>query len=142
MSVKLEFVDTNVLLYAYDNTNPEKQGKAADLIEKLWLQRTGAISIQVTQEFLNNIRRKVTSALTLEEAIDVIERFSDWRVHSPTLENVARAARNVERFKVSFWDALILESAAALGCDTVWSEDLNHGQVYGTVMVKNPFLES
>jgi predicted nucleic acid-binding protein len=141
MSVRPEFVDTNVLLYAYDNTNPAKQAKAADLIERLWLERTGAISIQVTQEFLNNIRRKVASALTLEQALGVVERFSDWHVHSPNLENVIAAARSVERLKVSFWDALILESATALGCDVVWSEDLNHGQVYGGVTVKNPFLE-
>ncbi len=140
MSVKLEFVDTNVLLYAYDNTNPVKQGKAADLIERLWLQRTGAISIQVTQEFLNNIRRKVASGMTLEDAIGVMGQFSDWQIHSPNLENVLTAARNTERFKVSFWDALILESALALGCAVVWSEDLNHGQVYAGVRIQNPFL--
>lgn len=142
MNAKLEFIDSNVLIYAYDTSELLRHTQAKALIRRLWQSGNGAMSIQVTQEFTYNISRKVKRPLQLNEVADILEEFKPWKFHSPTLENVARAARSVEHFKVSFWDALILESASALGCGIVWSEDLNHGRVYAGVKIQNPFLET
>ena len=62
-----------------------------------------------------------------------------WPVHSPALSNVLSAARQAEQSNISFWDAMIIESARAMGCSILWSEDLNSGQKFGTVTVRDPF---
>jgi predicted nucleic acid-binding protein len=135
----MEFVDTNVLLYAYDTAAGQRHDDAAHLVDRLWSERSGAISVQVLQEFFVNSTRKVAAPLTPEAAVDRLRSLSRWRVHSPLADDVVSAASLSHRHQLSFWDAMIVRSAAELHCEILWSEDLNDGQVIEGVRVRNPF---
>lgn len=134
-----QFIDTNILLYAYDRSAGIKRDVAAGLLRGLWETRCGRISVQVLQEFYVAATSKVRAPLSRETALRVVEDYGHWRVHSPTVADVTRAAHIQERYQISFWDAMIIQSAARLSCTTLWSEDLNPGQVYEGVTVRNPF---
>lgn len=135
----LQFVDTNVLVYAHDRSAGAKHARAKALFAELWESQTGCLSIQVLQEFYVTITRKVANPLSRQTASQIMADLSVWKVHSPNAQNVLEAIHLQDRYDVSFWDAMILTSAAQLGCQTVWSEDLNAGQRYGDVRVINPF---
>jgi predicted nucleic acid-binding protein len=134
----MEFVDTNILLYAYVATG-EKHEAAGALVDRLWRERRGAISVQVLQEFYVNATRKVTETIDPGIAVDRLKSLVRWRVHSPLPDDVIAAATLSSRHQLSFWDAMIVRSAAELRCDTLWTEDLNDGQVIEGVRVANPF---
>jgi predicted nucleic acid-binding protein len=139
MSVKLEFIDTNILLYAHDPSEPHKHAAAKALLERLWQERTGCLSVQVLQEFFVNASKKLSIPLEVSTARAVIEDYSQWIVHTPTPKHVLAAIDLQTNHRTSFWDALILTSALELGCSVVWSEDLNSGQKYAGMEVRNPF---
>jgi predicted nucleic acid-binding protein len=140
MSGDRAFVDTNVLVYAHDASAGIKRDQARSLLIDLWESGRGCISVQVLQEFFVTVTRKVPEPLDVGTAVAVISDLSRWRVHSPSPEDVVAAAELHGRHRVSFWDAMILRSAAALGCRIVYSEDLNHGQDHDGVGVFNPFV--
>lgn len=135
-----QFIDTNILVYAHDVTAGMKHERARDLTQRLWLTRQGCLSIQVMQEFYAVVTRTKSSSLTPEVAARIISKLSEWTVHRPTVDSVLGAIRIQARHHISFWDALIIQSAYELGCATIWSEDLNPGQSYESVTVINPFL--
>ncbi len=137
-----EFVDSNVLVYAHDVTAGRKREVAKQLLARLWIDGHGCLSIQTLQEFVVNATRKVPKPISVEEAQEVVTALSDWTVHSPEPADVVAALKRQGRYKISFWDAMILESAVCLGCDLMWSEDLSSGQIYDGVEVRNPFDES
>lgn len=134
-----EFVDSNVLIYAHDVTAGRKHLIAKDILIRLWTGRNGCLSIQTLQEFVVNATRKVAQPISSEQAQEVITALSDWTVHSPEPADVVSALKRQARYKISFWDAMILESAVCLDCGLVWSEDLSSGQIYDGVEVRNPF---
>lgn len=134
-----QFVDTNVLIYGHDVSAGEKHRQAATLIQKLWHDRQGCLSIQVLQEFYVNVTKKVARPLTTPDAIQIISDLSTWQVHSPSPADVLQAIRLQERYQINFWDAMIITSASRMGCKVLWSEDLSPGQTYDQVMVANPF---
>ncbi len=137
----MRFIDTNVLIYAIGRGAAEgaKSQKAQSLLQ----ERDLAISTQVVQEFYVQATRATRrDPLSHDEAVDFIETLCEFPVQETTLELVRAALRTKERFKISYWDAAILEAARALGCDTVLSEDLNDGQNFDGVRVVNPFLQS
>ena len=142
MSAKLayHFVDTNILVYAYDTHAGEKRLMASSLLDELWTNHTGCLSIQVLQEFYATITRKVKNPLDSVNAAQIITDLSAWKIHSPTPQDVITAIEIHQRFQINFWDAMILQSAQSLGCEIVWSEDLNPDQIYNNVVVSNPFL--
>lgn len=133
------FVDTNVLLYAHDASAAEKREAARSLLRELWATGEGCVSVQVLQEFFVNVTRKVPKPLGAEDAALVVSDLSRWRVHAPGAEDVLGAIDLHRRSGVSFWDAMILHSAGKLGCEVLYSEDLNAGQRYDGVRVSNPF---
>lgn len=135
----LQFVDTNILIYAHDLSAGEKHVRARKLIEDLWQSGEGCLSIQVLQEFYVNVTQKVAKPLPAEAAAQIIADLSVWDVHSPRAEDVLGAIQLQQQYPLSFWDAMIVASAHQLGCPVLWSEDLNPGQVYGQVEVKSPF---
>jgi predicted nucleic acid-binding protein len=135
----LQFVDTNILIYAHDVSAGQKQIRARKLLEDLWQSELGRLSIQVLQEFYVNVTQKVAKPLPTEEAAQIVADLSAWEVHCPRMEDVLDAIRVQERYQVSFWDAMVIASAVALGCQILWSEDLNPGQVYDQVQVQSPF---
>lgn len=135
----LEFVDTNVLLYAYDRSAGSRHERAAQLVGDLGAQRRGAISVQVLQEFYVNATRKIAEPLSHDLALQRLRILCRWPLHVPRAHDVTRAAELSRTAQLSFWDAMIIRSASAIGCTTVWSEDLNHEQRIADVTVRNPF---
>jgi predicted nucleic acid-binding protein len=133
------FVDTNLFVYAHDESAGRKREIARDLITGLWESRSGCASVQVMQELFVNLTRKVPKPLCAREAAALIEDLSAWTVHSPGVRDVLYAIELHELMDVSFWDAMILTSANSLGCRVLYSEDLSAGQTYDGVLVVNPF---
>jgi predicted nucleic acid-binding protein len=140
MSDNRQFVDTNVLVYAYDVTAGDKHSHARALAEELWDNREGCLSIQVLQEFFVTTTRKIPKPLEALAAARIIDDLAHWHVHAPAASDVLAAIDIHQRTGASFWDAMILRSAKELGCGTLHSEDLNPGQEYEGVQVSNPFL--
>lgn len=134
-----EFVETNVLLFAYDPSAGERHRLARGLVGRLGRERTGAISVQVLQEFYVNAVRKAAVPMRPVDARARIEVLSRWPVHSPRPLDVIAAADLAEQHRLSFWDAMIVHSARELGCSTLWTEDLNPGQLISGVLVADPF---
>lgn len=135
------FLDTNILVYAHDRMAGSKQKRAVRLTEQLWNDGIGVISTQVLQEFCYTVRRKLTRPLSLDDTYSVVQQYLAWHVviNSPT--STLEAIEMEARFKLSFWDALILHAAQRGGAKILYSEDFSHGQLYGEVRVLNPFLE-
>jgi predicted nucleic acid-binding protein len=91
------------------------------------------------QEFYVTVTHKVSKPLDIPAATRIIRDLSYWRVHSPVPNDVLAAIDLHERYRISFWDAMIIHSASQLGCRTLWSEDLNPRQVYDGIELLNPF---
>ena len=139
MSANRRFVDTNVLVYAHDVTAGDKHSRARALVEELWDNRQGCLSVQVLQEFFVTTTRKIPKPLEASAAARIIEDLAHWHVHAPAAHDVLAAVDIHQRTGVSFWDAMILRSAQELGCQVLHSEDLNPGQDYEGIQVANPF---
>ncbi len=140
MSGNRTFVDTNVLVYAHDVTAGDKHGRARALLEELWDTREGCLSVQVLQEFFVTTTRKIPKPLEAPAAGQIINDLALWHVHAPAARDVLAAIDIHQQSGASFWDAMIIRSAQELGCQTLYSEDLNPGQTYAGVRVSNPFL--
>jgi predicted nucleic acid-binding protein len=139
MSGNRQFVDTNILLYAYDATADDKHERARELVERLWDTRDGCLSVQVLQEFFVNVTRKIPRPLDASTAKAVVADLARWRMHVPAADDVLGAIGIHQRTGISLWDGMIVRSAAEIGCAVICSEDLNHGQIYSGVRVVNPF---
>jgi predicted nucleic acid-binding protein len=133
----MEFVDTNIVIYAHDSSAGEKRRASESLIERLTLGGAGAVSTQILVEFYAAATRKF--GLRKEDAAAIIADFGSWTVHRLGHADLLAATLLHSRHKVSWWDALVLQSAQALGCEILWTEDLAHGQRYGSVTVRSPF---
>lgn len=133
------FVDSNVLVYAHDAGAGERHRVARELVEGLWEDRSGVLSTQVLQEVWVNVRRKAARPVSRAEALRLIEDYSRWQVVVNDAASVVEAIRLEERFKISFWDALIVHAAQSAGVSRLYSEDLSDGQDYGPVEAVNPF---
>ena len=133
----LVFVDTNVLIYAMDEGNPKKQEAAQMWRAELWKTRCGRVSFQVLQEFYSNISRKWPAARTHAQA--EIRSLLAWKPISMDGDILDRAWRIEERYKISFWDALIVSAAKAASCRYLLTEDLQAEQELDGVVVVNPF---
>ncbi|MDR0285213.1 MAG: PIN domain-containing protein [Propionibacteriaceae bacterium] len=135
-----QFVDTNILLYAYDSSAGDKHERAAELVLRLARTGQGALSVQVLQEFYVNAVFKIARPLTHEQALLRLRALSQWYVHSPLASDVLAAAELRQRYQLSLWDAMIIQSASRLGCQTLWTEDLNASQVISGVAIRNPLV--
>jgi len=136
------FVDTNILIYAHDLSAGIKRERARDLVDQLWNTGTGVLSIQVLQEFCVNLRRRVSPPLPAEEVRSLIRDYLTWEVVVNRADSVLSALDLEARFKISFWDALILHAAENSGATILYSEELSPGQQYGAIRVVNPLLGS
>ena len=134
------FVDTNVLVYAEDSDAGDKRNRARDLIVELWDSQDGVISVQVLQEFYVTVTRKLTKKMPSKKASAIVEEYLAWRVIDNTAELLGSALRLHNEARLSLWDALIVEAALDAGCDRLYTEDLNPGQTFSSLVVVNPFL--
>ncbi len=133
-----KFLDTNILVYAYDLDAPAKRAVALRLVQDGWsaLGET-AISVQVLQELHVNLRKSGVSQI---DATQVVRDFAIWPVVDNNLSLLQSALEESARWKISLWDALIVAATRASGASELITEDLNHGQDYGGIRVTNPFL--
>ncbi|MGB9814160.1 MAG: PIN domain-containing protein [Thermovenabulum sp.] len=136
----LQFVDTNVLVYAHDASAGRKHEIAKELLKELWDTRKGCLSTQVLQEFYVTITKKVKKPLSPLQASQIISDLGFWKLDMPDVGDILEAIQISQRYMISFWDSLIICSAINLDCDVIWSEDLNPGQYFDKIKVVNPFL--
>jgi len=136
------FVDTNILLYAHDQSAGVKHERARALIEKLWDSGGGVLSTQVLQELCVNLRRKTAHPLSVEHTRALLQDYLSWEIVINTAESILEALVIEQRYIISFWDALIIQAAGSAGASIVYSEDLADGQKYGSLRVINPLSHS
>jgi predicted nucleic acid-binding protein len=134
-----EFLNTNILVYAFDTTAGTRHEIARELVDRLLDEGSGLTSIQVLQELLVTLTRKVPSVLPIATAVEIVEDLGTWPVFVPAVDDVVAAARLAGSARISFWDAMIVHAAASLGASVLWSEDLSSGQILAGVPVRNPF---
>jgi predicted nucleic acid-binding protein len=132
------FVDTNILMYAHDASAGAKHDRAKAVIEELWRARSGVVSTQILQELCVSLRRKAARPVDLKTAREIVTDYLSWEVRVNTGESILEALDLEERYRISFWDALVIQAAEASGAAVLYSEDLSDGQMYGTVRVVNP----
>jgi predicted nucleic acid-binding protein len=134
----VRFADSNVLLYAVSRDAGERA--KAERAREILASRELAISTQVLQEFyVQATRASRPDPLSHDQARKLVESFTRFTVADTTPRLALAAIATHHRFEISYWDAAILEAARSLGCDTVLSEDLNDGQDYAGVVVRDPF---
>jgi predicted nucleic acid-binding protein len=133
------FLDTNILIYAYDLDAGQKNAISSAVIKDLWQNRSGIISIQVLQEFYVNVTRKIPNPLPKPKAREIIESYLAWDVELNEVITILAASEIEERYNLSFWDALIVAAACNAKADKIITEDLNHGQMIEGILIENPF---
>lgn len=131
------FIDTNVLLYAASNAAADQVKRQA--ARALLARPDIGFSAQVLQEFYSAAVAKKHLQMTHEEAVAVLQSLAAFPVWPVSRELVLEAVDAKHRFGISYWDAAIVTAARQMGCATLYSEDLNAGQVYDGVTVVNPF---
>lgn len=134
------FVDTNILVYAHDESAKDRHSRAVAVIENLWETETGVISTQVLQEFYVVVTRKIKNPVRHDQAREIIRNYSAWPVYANDVETTIRASEIEGKNMLSFWDALIVAAAVRLHASKIITEDFNHGQVVEGVLIENPFI--
>jgi predicted nucleic acid-binding protein len=134
------FVDTNILIYAYDLASEVKRKRAVEAVKVLWDSGNGVLSTQVLQEFYVNVTRKIGHPITPDKARSILGTYLAWQVEVIRPDSVLRASELQERHKISFWDAMIVVAAIQSGAVKILTEDLNHGQLIEGILIENPFI--
>ena len=140
MSVERCFVDTNVLIYLFDNDSPGKQARAQALLDEE--KDRIVLSTQVLGEFYVNVARKLEQPLPQDAAAQAVVDFSRFDVQSVTAELVLAAVRRSRSSLLSYWDSLIVETARNAGAEILFTEDLQHGQEIDGLRIVNPFVNA
>ena len=135
------FVDTNILLYARELSEPIKQPVAELCLAELWRTRTGCVSVQVLNEYFVNATRKLDPGLSRAEAWEDVEALMAWDPIPIDTPLISRGFVLLERHGISYWDALIVAAAEVGGCTEILSEDLAHDALYAGIRVRNPFRD-
>ena len=133
-----DFLDTNVLVYAYDVTDPAKQSVAQDLVRRA-IGGDVVISTQVLAEFAAMLLHKLIPAPSSNDILALLDTLAPIRLITPDHDIVRRAVEARAAYGIHFYDGMIVAAAERAGCERIWSEDLNAGQKYFGVEVANPF---
>lgn len=133
------FVDTNVLVYAYDVDAGERHVVASRLVAEFWQTREAVISTQVLQEFYVNATRKIPSPLPRATARDIVKAYAVWQMQVLGPPEILLASELEEQQRLSFWDALIVAAALKGGATTILSEDFSQGRTISGIRIENPF---
>ena len=118
-----------------------KHERAKALVEGLWRQRSGVVTTQVLQELAVNLRRKAARPLDTKATREIVTDYLTWEVVVNGGDSILGALELAERFRISFWDALVIHAAQASGAEVLYSEDLSAGQQYGGLRVVNPLVD-
>jgi predicted nucleic acid-binding protein len=133
------FFDTNVLVYMFDESSPEKKRTAQELFHHHAGDGTLLLSTQVLQEFYVTVTRKLADPLPAAEAVNVVRRLTTFSPIEIDSKMVVRAAERSEADMLSLWDALIVEAALAADAERVLSEDMQDGRNHSGIVIHNPF---
>lgn len=137
MSADKTFVDSNILIYSFDVDAGYRHELAKATLKQLWRDKSGAVSMQVLQEFYWNVTRKIATPLPKETARKIVRQYARWCVM--TGPGDIEAAFSIEdRAQISFWDALIVAAAIKASAKRILTEDLSHGQNIAGVLIENP----
>ena len=137
----MPFVDTNILVYARDSSDPVKQSRADEVLRVLWKKRTGRLSFQVLQEYYVTVTRKLKPGLRSAEAREDIRDLLAW-VPSQVGTSILETAWEIEdSVGLSWWDSLIVASALDCEATSLLSEDMQDGLAIGSLEIVNPFSE-
>jgi predicted nucleic acid-binding protein len=134
------FLDTNILVYAYDISSGRKHDIARNIVADLWNLRTGVLSIQVLQELFINVTKKIPKPLDIKTARDIVRDFLLWEVADNDGDLMLTAIDVQIKYHYAFWDSLIIAAAIKSGAAILLTEDLNNGQIIEDVVIKNPFV--
>lgn len=135
------FLDTNVLVYPYDRSEPEKQRRARAVLAELAASRAGVVSAQVLAEFFVTVTRKLAAPLPVESALEQLAcHLRLWQIVDITAPLVAEAAAAVKKHRLNYWDAQVWAAARLNQVPVVLSEDFSHGAVIEGVRFVNPFV--
>jgi predicted nucleic acid-binding protein len=136
----MHFVDTNILVYGFDDSDAAKRDRAQSVMRRLWETRTGRLSHQVLQEFYVTATRKLRPSVPRQRAQDEIESLLLWKPAQPSGSILKQAWQIEDRHGLSWWDSLIVAAAIAQDCTTLLTEDLQHDLQIDKLRVVNPFL--
>lgn len=135
------FVDTNLLVYARDATEPDKQRRAHRWLEHLWTTRQGRLSYQVLQEYYVTVTAKLQPGLSAEDARDDVRALHAWEPLATDELVMEGAWRIQDRYGFSWWDSMIVSAAQVLNCDVLLTEDLKHDQLLDGLRIADPFVQ-
>ena len=135
----LTFVDTNVLVYEWDPVTAPKKQRAAEWMRALWTSEKGRLSFQVLTEFYVTATQKLAPLVDRAAARQYVQALLAWKPVAIDAEVVARAWHAQDRFRLSWWDAVILAAAQEAACHVLLTEDFQDGRTYDGVTVVNPF---
>jgi|SRR5579884_680769 len=133
------FLDTNVLIYAFDVDEKAKHKKAQKILRDCWDGENGAVSIQVLQGFYNAVTHKISKTISKSDARDVIRTYQVWPMPSITVDDIIDASELEEQLKYSFWDSLIIVAAQKIEAELLYSANMQDGQQIGSLKIVNPF---
>ena len=133
-----DFLDSNILIYAYDPKDSRRQEIARELLKRA-IAGDGVVSIQVLAELAVTLLHRLTPRVAPEAVKEILDLISPISVISPDAETVRRAVQPHEEYGVHFFDGMLIATAKRVGCKRIWSEDLNAGQSYFGVAIENPF---
>ena len=133
------FVDTNLLVYAYDSSAGKKWKTSLEVLSLLWIHRTGVLSTQVIQELFVSLTQKVKNPILPETAKEIVSDLLHWPLVVNDGGSILRAIDLQIKYHFSFWDSLILQAAMTSKSEFLLSEDFQDGQVIESVTIINPF---
>ena len=137
------FLDTNILVYLFDKSEKEKQTRVKKLIADHLPQTRMFVSIQVINEFINVTGKKIASPISPIQQKEIIEFINDIFIITPLILNTTLNALEIsQKYKLSFWDSLIISSALENKCSVLYSEDMQNGfSIYNKIKIVNPFIK-
>ena len=133
------FLDTNILVYAYDEYDQQKQKKAQNLLTEGMESERFVLSVQVLSEFFNVVTRRIRQPMSPDEAQKIILMVSILPIQDIDFHMVNRAIDTHKMYHISYWDSLIIGAAERAECKMILSEDMNDGQTYHDILVRDPF---
>lgn len=133
------FIDTNIIIYAYDVTAGKKHKAAGNILSELWNSGLGVISTQVLQEFFVTVVQKIPKPIEKQQAKEIVGDFLKWHVVVNSGDAIIEAIDICLNSGYSFWDSMIIQAAITGGAAILISEDFQNGQLISGVTIRNPF---
>lgn len=134
------FLDTNIIIYAYDKSAGKKHEVAQKIVLDLWDSDLGILSTQVLQEFFVSVTKKVSKPLDIRLARQIVTDLMIWDVIVNDGESILEAIEIHSRHSYSFWDSMIIQAAIKGGAMLLLSEDFSDGKIINGVEIRNPFI--